>query len=160
MLHSRKNSGVTRFLVASSATCLAPFSQNSACERSPSGSGQAHPGQSNPVFWLSFSNVRTPRVTPISFQAAFAVATIEGIPPATLLTGRIWTRVRSSGGWAPGGDVLVSGLDTYLLTGSSNEQILVDAPMWFNRAVMWPGAVKRFVGTAGAPARHEREARK
>jgi len=32
--------------------------------------------------------------------------------------------------------------------------------MWFNRAVMWPGAVKRFVGTAGAPARHEREARK
>ena len=31
-------------MVASSATCFAPFSQNSACERSSSGSGQAQPG--------------------------------------------------------------------------------------------------------------------
>jgi hypothetical protein len=30
-----------------------------------------------------------------------------------LLTGRIWTRVRSSEGWGRDGDVLVSGFDIY-----------------------------------------------
>src|ERR1051326_6167246 len=46
--HFLKNSGVTRLVVASSATCLAPFSQNSKCDRCLSGSGHAQPGQSMP----------------------------------------------------------------------------------------------------------------
>ena len=42
MLLAAKNSGVARAVVASSATALAPFSQNSAVCRCPnSGSGQA-----------------------------------------------------------------------------------------------------------------------
>ena len=45
-----KNSGVTRARVASLATALAPFSQNSAVLRSSSGSGQAQLGQSKPSF--------------------------------------------------------------------------------------------------------------
>ena len=66
----RKNSGVTRFVVASSATCLAPFSQNSKCERSPSGSGQAQPGQSNPSVLIQLQQRAHSARTPISFQAA------------------------------------------------------------------------------------------
>ena len=50
--------------MASSATALAPFSQNSACERwSPS--GQAHPGQSNPSTWLTWRSTAIDRRTPI-----------------------------------------------------------------------------------------------
>jgi len=46
-----KNIGETLFLVASSATALAPFSQYSAKKALfSSGSGQAQPGQSNPPF--------------------------------------------------------------------------------------------------------------
>ena len=44
--------------VASSATALAPFSQNSAVCRCPgAGSGQAQPWQSKPSTWLSLSSV-------------------------------------------------------------------------------------------------------
>ncbi len=53
---SAKNSGVTRRIVASSATAFAPFSQNSAMCRLSS-SGHAHPGQSKPSFWLTASRV-------------------------------------------------------------------------------------------------------
>ena len=49
MLCRAKNSGVARTVVASSATALAPFSQNSAVCRWPtSGSGQAQLMQSKP----------------------------------------------------------------------------------------------------------------
>ena len=49
MLCAAKNSGVARAVVASSATALAPFSQNSAACRCPSsGSGQAQLMQSKP----------------------------------------------------------------------------------------------------------------
>jgi hypothetical protein len=44
-----KNSGVTVRFVASSATALAPFSQNSANLRPPGSSGHAQPGQSKPL---------------------------------------------------------------------------------------------------------------
>jgi len=44
----REEFRVTLRLVASSATALAPFSQNSASLRPPGSSGHAHPGQSNP----------------------------------------------------------------------------------------------------------------
>src|SRR5688572_14499767 len=71
-----------RLVVASSATCLAPFSQNSKCERSRSGSGQAQPGQSTPPGWLIFNRVRTPRISPISDETVFSVAFIAGSPPA------------------------------------------------------------------------------
>src|SRR5215213_1971624 len=82
MLHFRKNSGVTRFVVASSATCFAPFSQNSKCERSRSGSGQAQPGQSTPPVWFTFRRVRTPRTSPISSEIVLTAVIIAGAPPA------------------------------------------------------------------------------
>ena len=44
------------FFVASSATALAPFSQNSAIVLWSSGSGQAQPGQSNPPNLLTLEN--------------------------------------------------------------------------------------------------------
>ena len=51
--------------VASSATALAPFSQNSAvCRCSGAGSGQAQPGQSKPSTWLSLRSVRWPGARP------------------------------------------------------------------------------------------------
>ena len=46
-----KNSGVVRLAVASQATALAPFSQNSN-EDVCFGSGQAQPGQSKPCGWF------------------------------------------------------------------------------------------------------------
>lgn len=61
-----KNSGVTRRAVASAATALAPFSQNSKVEwwlRS----GQAQPGQSKPSGWLADSSVLAP-LTAISWR--------------------------------------------------------------------------------------------
>ena len=54
---SSKNAGVTRLLVASAATALTPFSQNSkvdACSRS----GHAQPGQSKPSGWFCLNSVR------------------------------------------------------------------------------------------------------
>ena len=44
------------FFVASSATALAPFSQNSAIVLWSSGSGQAQPGQSNPPNLFTLEN--------------------------------------------------------------------------------------------------------
>ena len=66
MLCAAKNSGSARRVVASSATALAPFSQNSAVCRCPtSGSGQAQLMQSKPSAWLSRSSVRALRTGPI-----------------------------------------------------------------------------------------------
>jgi hypothetical protein len=88
-LHFAKNSGVTRFVVASSATCFAPFSQNSKCVRSPSGSGHAQPGQSKPPFWLMRVSVRSVRAAPISAHECFNADTMAGKPPAVSLAGEI-----------------------------------------------------------------------
>ena len=66
-----KNSGVARCRVASSATALAPFSQNSAMWRWPaSGSGHAQLMQSKPSAWLSFSRVCAVRLTPMGSAPA------------------------------------------------------------------------------------------
>ena len=51
-MRARRTSGVTRCVVASWATCFAPFSQNSTSPRC-SGSGQAQPGQSKPSSWFT-----------------------------------------------------------------------------------------------------------
>src|SRR5258705_9512323 len=99
-LQALKNSGVTRLVVASSATCLAPFSQNSKWERLPSGSGQAQPGQSTPPGWFICSSVRAPRINPISDQLLLSVEIIAGMPPAVLLIESISTDDFSSGGCA------------------------------------------------------------
>jgi hypothetical protein len=56
--------------VASQATALAPFSQNSAALRR-SGSGHAHDGQSKPSMWFIFSKVCAARFGPISAIAYF-----------------------------------------------------------------------------------------
>ena len=56
-------------MVASSATALAPLSQNSAvCRCSGSGSGQAQLMQSKPSVWLSLSNVRAVRAGEAVFE--------------------------------------------------------------------------------------------
>ena len=82
MLCSAKNSRVTRSVVASSATALAPFSQNSAVCRSPgAGSGQAQDMQSNPSVWLRWRSVRIVRRTPIWRTARFS-ATATAFAPA------------------------------------------------------------------------------
>src|SRR5712692_4840183 len=91
-----------RLVVASSATCLAPSSQNSKCERSPSGSGQAQPGQSTPSFWFNCKSVRVPRPTPISANAYFVAMSAAVTPPATLLIGLTSGGADSSGGCASG----------------------------------------------------------
>src|SRR5215212_4559665 len=98
--HSLKNSGVTLLVVASSATAFAPFSQNSACERSPSGSGQAQPGQSKPSFWLTFRSVRVPRTRPISRAACFIEDHTAASPPEVSDAPSNSPPVNSSGGCA------------------------------------------------------------
>jgi len=92
-----KNSGVIRLRIASLATALAPFSQNSAVLRSSSGSGQAQLGQSNPSFWLSVSRVLKLRETPMSRPPRRTVSQIE-LRPAALRS-----RLPVSGGRASGG---------------------------------------------------------
>ena len=52
-------SGLARLAVASQATALAPFSQNSKDEVCL-GSGQAQPGQSKPSGWLARMRVLPP----------------------------------------------------------------------------------------------------
>jgi hypothetical protein len=76
-----KNSGVTRRLVASSATAFAPFSQNSATLRPPCSSGHAHPGQSNPWRWFSRVNVAAVRTGPICSSPRCS-DTITALTPA------------------------------------------------------------------------------
>ena len=91
MLCSAKNEGLQRSVVASSATALAPFSQNSAVWRcSGSGSGHAHPWQSNPSTWLSRSRVRAVRVAPIWSRDRFIDTAIAGSPTATSLRSPTW----------------------------------------------------------------------
>ena len=90
MLCAAKNSGVARALVASSATALAPFSQNSAVCRCPtSGSGQAQLMQSKPSAWLSLSSVRADRAGPIRSMLRLS-ATATPVTPAALSLAR-WT---------------------------------------------------------------------
>src|SRR5688572_30984854 len=98
--HSRKKSGVTRRVVASSATAFAPFSQNSKCERSPSGSGHAQPGQSKPSFWLTLRSVRAPRTTPASEATCFNEDHTAASPPDTPCAPSKPPPVNSSGGCA------------------------------------------------------------
>jgi hypothetical protein len=57
-----KNSRVTRLEVASLATALTPFSQNSKVECGLR-SGHAQPGQSKPRGWLARSSVPAPFIT-------------------------------------------------------------------------------------------------
>jgi hypothetical protein len=82
MLCRAKNCSVIRSRVASSATALAPFSQNSArCRCSGSGSGQAQLMQSNPSGWFRRSSVRPVRTGPIWVTARF-IATPTAVRPA------------------------------------------------------------------------------
>src|SRR5258708_34875191 len=89
-----------RLVVASSATALAPFSQNSATCRLPP-SGHAHPGQSNPSFWFTFSSVSAVRLTPICWYDCFSAAVTPGIPAASSFSCDS-SRPRSSGSWIGG----------------------------------------------------------
>src|SRR3981189_3859333 len=95
--YRRKKSAVTRAEVASSLTCLAPFSQYS-CRCLWPGSGHAQPGQSKPLVWLTFSNVSAVRRTVVcssEYLTAFATA---GTPAAHVLGGVTdrWSSVGSS----------------------------------------------------------------
>ena len=82
MLFVAKKSGVARAFVASSATALAPFSQNSATCRCPtSGSGQAQLMQSKPSAWFSLSSVCAVRFGPIWVRARF-IDTATAVGPA------------------------------------------------------------------------------
>src|SRR6202043_767380 len=83
-----KNSGVTRFLVASHVTALAPFSQNWKVELC-SLSGQAQPGQSKPSGLLVRNRVSGASTTPICSFTAFAVARRAPQPPAGWSYGRM-----------------------------------------------------------------------
>ena len=89
MLCAAKNSGVARALVASSATALAPFSQNSAVCRCPtSGSGQAQLMQSKPSAWLSLSRVCAVRFGPIRSTERF-IETATAVTPGGLVLGLV-----------------------------------------------------------------------
>ena len=80
-----KNAASTRFLVASQATALAPFSQNSAWLRSlTAGSPQAQLGQSNPSAWFTRSRVRSDRAGPISDSAYRIETATPGTPTAAV----------------------------------------------------------------------------
>jgi hypothetical protein len=76
-------SGVARLVVASQATALAPFSQNSNDEVCL-GSGQAQPGQSKPSGWLARSRVLPPSITVAWSLSAPATAFSAPQPPAAL----------------------------------------------------------------------------
>ena len=85
-----KNSAPTRRRVASSATALAPFSQNSKCDRCPAaGSGQAQPGQSNPSVWLTRNRVSALRRRPICRLPAARPATTPATPAAAVFGGPV-----------------------------------------------------------------------
>ena len=73
--------GRRRFDVASHATALAPFSQNSK-ELVCFGSGQAQPGQSNPSGWFIDSSDLPPLTIALSSRNAFATACNAPQPPA------------------------------------------------------------------------------
>ena len=69
-------------VVASEATALAPFSQNSETARWSSGSGQAQLGQSKPSVWLSSSKALVPRTGPAVFITCLRADATAGVPPA------------------------------------------------------------------------------
>jgi hypothetical protein len=103
MLWRAKKAASARREVASQATALAPFSQNSKSDRCSGGSGQAQPGQSKPSFWFSAIRARAPRTTaPLCCRWA-AVAVIARSPPAAAGGRPAVTPAVSSGGWAPEG---------------------------------------------------------
>src|SRR5687767_3240460 len=81
-----QNSAPTVRSVFSSATALAPFSQNSAALRFLSDSGQAQPGQSKPPRWLRRSRDCAVRVTP-AWATARSSATITAFTPAASVFG-------------------------------------------------------------------------
>jgi hypothetical protein len=69
--------------VASQATALAPFSQNSAaCLRLWSGSGHAQDGQSKPPSWFIFRNTLPVRAGPISRNPNLNDESTAGTPAA------------------------------------------------------------------------------
>ena len=80
-----KNAASASLRVASEASALAPFSQNSANERSPSGSGQAQLGQSKPPAWFISSSPRVPRNGPASRRMCSSDETTAGMPAAHCL---------------------------------------------------------------------------
>ena len=77
-----QKSGPTVRSVVSSATALAPFSQNSAGRRRPAGSGQAQPGQSKPPLWLSLLRACAVRRIPACEMPRFSATVTAGIPAA------------------------------------------------------------------------------
>ncbi|MNL18288.1 hypothetical protein D3C87_1394300 [compost metagenome] len=87
-----KKSGGTRASVASHATALTPFSQNSK-EEPCSGSPHAQPGQSNPSGWFAFSSVRAPEIgapdsisrLPTLLSAPQPPAAAEALPMKSVL---------------------------------------------------------------------------
>src|SRR5215217_5471219 len=89
-----QNSAPTVRRVFSSATALAPFSQNSAALRFLSDSGHAQPGQSNPPRWFNRSSDCAVRVTP-AWATARSNATITALTPAASVLG-LWTESSSS----------------------------------------------------------------
>src|SRR5690349_10609174 len=89
-----QNSAPTVRSVFSSATALAPFSQNSAALRFLSDSGHAQPGQSKPPRWFSRSKDCAVRVTP-ACATARSSATITALTPAASVFG-LWTSSSSS----------------------------------------------------------------
>ena len=90
-----KKSGVTTRLVASSATALAPFSQNSANLRPPCSSGQAQPGQSNPLRWFSRTNAAAVRSGPMDVTPRCS-ETITAFTPAASCSAPVVTTECSS----------------------------------------------------------------
>lgn len=84
-----QNSAPTVRRVFSSATALAPFSQNSATLRFLSDSGHAQPGQSKPPRWFRRSSDCAVRVTP-ACATARSSATITALTPAASVLG-LWT---------------------------------------------------------------------
>src|SRR5215831_15105306 len=76
-----KNSRVTRCLVSSQVTALAPFSQNSK-ELVCRGSGHAQPGQSKPSGWFIDNKALEPLSSTLCSRSALAVACRAPQPPA------------------------------------------------------------------------------
>ena len=78
-----KNFASTFAFIASFATALAPFSQNSKDDLC-SGSGHAQPGQSKPSCWFTILSVFIVFDSPIFFSDCFALEMIAGIPAAVV----------------------------------------------------------------------------
>src|SRR3979411_833207 len=102
----RKKSAVTRREVASSLTCLAPFSQYSFMCRWPEpGSGHAQPGQSKPLVWFTLSNVNPVRRT-VVWPREYSMAWVTAGTPVAHVLGGVTKRRSSLGssmvliGWA------------------------------------------------------------